>query len=203
VLGLNGVASPAADIPARFAAWYPLTAYSPEYVALQLAKELGAEAVFIDLPHHAQIKPAAASDTPVSPAPADDDRLITTSGFYKQLAAAAGYDSWDEAWDTLFESPHGDDFEAYRRELATFCAAARATADPAAEAAEGTVERERHFLQVIRDTLAVTKLTPADVMVVCGGFHLFLDRTDPAPPPTPPTGTVYTTVVPYSFFRVS
>ena len=30
VLGLNGFVSPAPDIPARFAVWYPLTAYSPE-----------------------------------------------------------------------------------------------------------------------------------------------------------------------------
>src|SRR6516164_8316869 len=37
VLGLNGVVSPAADIPARFAVWYPLTAYSPEYVAMKAA----------------------------------------------------------------------------------------------------------------------------------------------------------------------
>ena len=40
VLGLNGVNSAADDIPARFAAWYPLTAYSPEYVATKTAKSL-------------------------------------------------------------------------------------------------------------------------------------------------------------------
>ena len=57
VLGLNGIASPAAEIPARFAAWYPLTAYSPEYVAMKLAAAIGAEVVFIDLPHHALVKP--------------------------------------------------------------------------------------------------------------------------------------------------
>src|SRR5918998_259789 len=56
VLGLNGVISPAPDIPARFAVWYPLTAYSPEYVAMKTAAALGAEAVFIDLPHHALIR---------------------------------------------------------------------------------------------------------------------------------------------------
>src|SRR5262245_42086971 len=56
VLGLNGVASAAADIPARFACWYPLTAYSPEYVAMKTAAAIGAEVVFIDLPHYALIK---------------------------------------------------------------------------------------------------------------------------------------------------
>ena len=38
-------------------------------------------------------------------------------------------------------------------------------------------------------------------MVVCGGFHLFLDREDREPPPALPAGTVYTAVVPYSYPR--
>jgi hypothetical protein len=203
VLGLNGVLSPAADIPARFAAWYPLTAYSPEYVAMKLAAGLGAEVVFIDLPHHAMVKPRAGSEAEKPPPANDEDSLITTSGFYRELAAAAGYKTWDEAWDSLFENPRGDDVEAYRREMATFCAGVRATSDDEAEATTGTVERERHFMKVIRETLAAKKLKPEQAMVVCGGFHLFLDRTDNEPPPVPPAGTVYTTVVPYSYFRVS
>jgi hypothetical protein len=87
--------------------------------------------------------------------------------------------------------------------MATFCCAARATADHAAERLEGTFERERHFLKVIRETLAARKLKPQDAAVVCGGFHLFLDRADREPPPECPAGTVYTTVVPYSYFRIS
>ncbi|QEG32169.1 hypothetical protein GobsT_70210 [Gemmata obscuriglobus] len=209
VLGLNGHVSPAADIPARFAVWYPLTPYSPEYVAMKTAATVKAAVVFIDLPHYARVErhvPEPQGQQPPREAPSvapDEDRLITSSGFYKHLAEAAGFKSWSEAWDTLFENPEGTDYEAFRRELATFCAAARATADHAAEHAEGTVERERHFLKVIADTLAARKLKPADAMVVCGGFHLFLDRDDKAAPPPCPEGTVYTTVVPYSYFRIS
>src|SRR5438477_542785 len=79
------------------------------------------------------------------PAAPNEDRLVTTSGFYQRLAEAAGFKAWDEAWDTMFESPGSADYEAYRRDLAAFCCAVRETADPRAEAAEGTVERERHF----------------------------------------------------------
>jgi hypothetical protein len=201
VLGLNGVVSPAADIPARFAVWYPLTAYSPEYVAMKLAKEIAAEVVLIDLPHHALLKQGA--QVPAKPQAADDEALVTTSGFYQQLAAAAGFKSWDEAWDTLFENPHAADHEAFRREMATFCCGVRMTANPAVELATGTVERERHFMKVVRETLAARGVKPEQAAVVCGGFHLFLDRDDPVPPPAPPAGTVYTTVVPYSYFRVS
>jgi hypothetical protein len=209
VLGLNGHASAAPDIPARFAAWYPMTPYSPEYVAMKAAATLKAEVVFIDLPHHALVRPNDPNAAPQPQPPRgqsatpNDDRLITSSGFYRALAAAAGYKRWDEAWDSLFENPHTTDYEQFRRELATFCCASRATADAAAERMEGTVERERHFLRVIRDTLAERKLKPEQAMVVCGGFHLFLDRNDPNPPPDCPEGTVYTSVVPYSYFRIS
>lgn len=205
VLGLNGVLSPAPDIPARFAVWYPLTVYSPEYVAMKTAAEIGADVVFIDLPHHAQIvRNDPGEPAPKRPPPTpDEDRLIATSGFYQALAAAAGFKSFPEAWDTLFESPETTDHEAYRRDLAAFCLAARITADPAAERAGETVERERHFLKAIREALDARGLRPDQAAVVCGGFHLFLDRDDPEPPPEPPAGTVYTSVVPYSYFRIS
>jgi hypothetical protein len=202
VLGLNGILSPAIEIPARFASWYPLTSYSPEYVAMKTAAALGAEVVFIDLPHYALVTPH--NGTQEKPPPAnDEDTLITSSGFYQRLAAAAGFKSWDEAWDTLFENPYVTNHEDFRREMATFCCAVRMTSDAATEAALGTVRRERHFLNVIRDSLKSRKIKPEQAAVVCGGFHLFLDRSDPEPPPVPPEGTVYTTVVPYSFFRVS
>ncbi|RPI80529.1 MAG: hypothetical protein EHM42_11980 [Planctomycetaceae bacterium] len=57
--------------------------------------------------------------------------------------------------------------------------------------------------QTICQTLKDGQIDPRNAMVVCGGFHLFLDRDDPVPPPEIPQGTVYTSVVPYSFFRVS
>jgi Family of unknown function (DUF5682) len=298
VLGLAGVASPAVHIPARFASWYPLLSYSPEYVAMAAAKKIGAKVQFIDLPHHAQIKPAtlpaefdadhleeedegddddaagegderdaaakgqdadkqdesdkddkdredredredsedsedrqhsedtfadphgqldqAASAKPSQSADksAEDkqagkkvtgsERLILESSFYQKLAAVAGFRTWNEAWDSLFEiRDFNGDPEAFRRELATFCAAARATSNPKHIAADGTLERERFMLKTIRETLASQSLKPEECMVVCGGFHLFMDVEDEIPPPVIPDGSVYSTVVPFSYFRVS
>src|SRR5262249_52876406 len=68
VLGLNGIPSAAEDTPARFAAWSPLTAYSPEYVAMKTAASLGAEVVFIALPHYALIRPREADEESRRPA---------------------------------------------------------------------------------------------------------------------------------------
>lgn len=226
VLGLAGIASPAEDIPARFSCWYPLLAYSPEYVAMRAAKQIGARVAFIDLPHHALIRPAEREedreprDAPGTEEPShdehdrrpssrksvqpEDDRLIAESEFYRKLAEVAGYRSWEEAWDSMFEiRDWNDDYDAFRHELATFCAAARATTHPDRIATDGTIQRERFMLRTITDTLRKRKLRPNQAMVVCGGFHLFLNRDDPEPPPVAPPGTVYTTVVPYSFFRVS
>ena len=159
----------------------------------------------MDLPHHALIRPrskVAGPDPPtVEP---ESDRLLAESGFFRRLAVVAGYRSWPEAWDTLFEGRLTDaDPEVLRRELTFFCAAARATTAPEQIEADSTRPRERFMLRTIRDTLQDRKVKPEQALVVCGGFHLFLDRDDPEPPPEPPAGTVYTTVVPYSFFRVS
>ncbi len=62
VLGLAGIASTSPDIPARFASWYPMLSYSPEYVAMTIAKKLGIAVTFMDLPHRALIKPAGVVD---------------------------------------------------------------------------------------------------------------------------------------------
>jgi hypothetical protein len=205
VLGLSDGAGPGERVPARLAAWYPLLAYSPEYVAMKTASAIGAEVELIDLPHAALVRrlPAGAEDAPPAPPP-DPEAALVESRFYQGLAEAAGFRSWDQAWDSLFE--FGDavrDRETFRRELATFCAAARATAAPERLAADGTRERERFMWRAIRAGLERRGLRPAQAMVVCGGFHLFLDREDQTPPPDIPAGTWLTSVVPYSFFRVS
>ena len=222
VLGYRARAGRPDAPPFRTASLFPLVQYSPEYVALVTAKRLGAAATFIDLPHHAELaaasgeaakaretappeEPAAdASAGPAELAPREDDRLFAESGFFRHLASAAGFRSWDEAWDSLFEiEPPERDPEAYRRKLAIFCAAVRMTTDPKRLAGDGTLERERFMRRAVERELASRKLAPRDAVVVCGGFHLFLDRNDDTPPPEPPHGTVYTTVMPYSFFRIS
>lgn len=209
VLGLAGIASPSEAIPARFAVWYPLVAYSPEYVAMKAAAAVGAEVELVDLPHSALIRPAAAegSEPAAMPLPAaglDPEHLLFESRFYQALADAAGFRNWSQAWDSLFElGPVSRDPEAFRRELATFCAAARATTSPERIAQDGTRERERHMMRKIREGLERRSLAPSEAVVVCGGFHLFLDREDEVPPPATPAGTVYTSLVPYSFFRIS
>ncbi len=244
VLGLRGIDSPGEDVPVKYASFYPLLPYSPEYVAMKEAAKIGARVVFVDLPSYALVKSreerglpakdAPASDAPGSAADAEDpqdeedderrpegatpeaadeseqvaaigswERLAMTSSFYTELARASGYRSWDECWDTLFETPERfASYEAFRSELAHFCAAVRATTPPEHMQADGTLYREAHMLERMQKTFAERGLSPDKAMVVCGGFHLFMSR-EPGPSRPWPKGTVYRTVTPYSYARTS
>ncbi len=218
VLGLAGIASPSPDIPAKLASFYPLLAYSPEYVVLREAAERGIDVCFMDLPHYATVEPrrpdrdeddddddGAPRAPTVAPGPAQDwQRYVEGSRFYRRLAEAGGYRSWDEAWDALFEvSDRFPDEDAFRQELMHFCAAVRATTPLASMMKDGTIARERFMWRTIQQGLAARGLRAEQAMVVCGGFHVFMDREDLEPPPDPPRGTVYSTLTPYSYFRMS
>jgi hypothetical protein len=210
--------------------WYPLLPYSPEYVAIRVAKEIGAQVVFIDLPHHGLIAPHVAEDGEAAEPEVDEDEedeeeseeseeiedaegapaepptwenLAVESNFYKTLAETAGYRSWAECWDALFEvgGRHAD-AEEFRRDLTYFCAAVRATTSDDRMQRDGTFAREDHMWRAITTTLAEQKLRPEDALVVCGGFHLFMKR-ELAPAKELPKGTVYATVAPYSYYRTS
>lgn len=207
-------ASDPAGTPPRYSTWYPVVSYSPELIAMRAAKEIGADTRFIDLPHYAIERPAPVpidvpADRPAGkPVPQhrrrDLGEIAPTSEFYRSLTKAAGYRNWNETWDALFEAPRPErTLEGLRRDVALFCAAVRATVDPASLVDDGTLARERFMWQTIRDTLAGRNLRPRDALVVCGGFHIFLDRNDPEPPPPIPQGTLSVTVAPYSYFRIS
>ncbi|MBA3550249.1 MAG: hypothetical protein H0T76_27555 [Nannocystis sp.] len=224
VLGLAGIASSAPDVPAKWGVWYPMLPYSPEYVAIRVAKEIGAQVVFIDLPHHGLITPHSAEDAEdeaeadepedeldeedpeAEGAPAEPptwENLAVESNFYKTLAETAGYRSWSECWDALFEvgGRHAD-AEEFRRDLTYFCAAVRATTSNDRMVRDGTFAREDHMWRAIATTLAEKQLRPEDAVVVCGGFHLFMKR-ELVPAKVLPKGTVYATVAPYSYYRTS
>lgn len=223
VLGLAGIASSAPDVPAKWGVWYPLLPYSPEYVAIRVAKEIGAQVVFIDLPHYGLIAPHVASEEAdeeeeedeveedeaeedAEEAPAEQatwESLAVESDFYRSLAETAGYRSWAECWDALFEvgGRHAD-AEEFRRDLTYFCAAVRATTSDERMQRDGTFAREDHMWRAITTTLAEQKLRPEDAAVVCGGFHLFM-RRELVPAKVLPVGTVYATVAPYSYYRTS
>lgn len=197
VLGLAGIASPSPDVPARFASWFPLLDYSPELVAIREARALGAEVAFMDLPFAAGLSREEPRELP------GWERAAASSELYRQLVASSGYRSWNETWDSLFEAGLEESPEDFRRRLALFCAAIRATVPPEELEADGTLARERYMAETLRRELQERGLSEDEVLVVCGGFHLFLDLEDATPPPEVPAGTQQSTLTPYSYYRVS
>ena len=202
-LQLAGIASATPDIAPRWAAWYPFVDYSPELVALRTAMKLGADVCFMDLPHYGRLAVEANQLIDQPTATSDSERWIAESSFYRALATAGGYKSWDEGWDALFECRTFENNDLFRKELLSFCAAARATSS-LAHANEGeTIDRERFMLKTIRESIARSGVRNDQVMILCGGLHVFMNQEDPTPPPDFPPGDVYTTLVPYSNFRIS
>ena len=101
-----------------------------------------------------------------------------------------GIARWDETWDRLFETPRPlqpFDDDAPRRgpvlrggsrdHPAGFARSQTARWPASASCGRRSARRWPKL-----------KLTPADAMVVCGGFHIFLDQDDPTPPPPIPGG---------------
>ena len=131
------------------------------------------------------------------------EHLAAESSFFQRLAEAAGYRSFDECWDALFDvSLRHADTESFRRDMTYFCGAVRATTPRQRMEADGTLLREAHMWGTIERTLRETGTPPERAMVVCGGFHVFLERSAEPRRALPP-GTVYTTVAPYSYLRIS
>ncbi|MBO6934429.1 MAG: hypothetical protein JJ863_05625 [Deltaproteobacteria bacterium] len=208
VLGLRDPEDDRAE-PTRIPSWYPMTHYSPELIAIRETLRAGGEVVFMDLPHWAtMVRREGAIQEPTSgrtvPGRSALHELVGSRELSERMSRTAGHRTWDETWDTLFEQQRrgsSDAIEAYRRAIAVYCAAIRASTPPETLELDGTLPRERHMMATIDRELTERSVDPGDAMVVCGGFHLFLDRAD-TNAPTIPDGTVHTTLVPHSYPRL-
>jgi hypothetical protein len=136
--------------PARAAFW-PLSAWSPEWVAVRYALARGVTVKMIDLPAAVMLA-----------GPADDDTAGPMGGDpLARLAEAAGYDDTERWWEDVVEHRHGEE---------PWDAIAEAVAELRADAEEvaGTeARREASMRQHIR----TADKTHERVAVVCGAWH--------------------------------
>ena len=142
------------------ASFWPLAAWSPEWVALRHGLAAGAEVRMIDLPAAAFL---------------DDDRPRRGSGDpLAQLAEAAGYDDTERWWEDMIE--HRGDEEPW--DAVTEAMAAMRAQPP------GTPGREAHFEAqreaAMRRHIRAAAKAFERVAVVCGAWH--------APALVPPLG---------------
>ena len=178
------------------AAYYPFCDYSPEYVALRVGQEVGAQVRFCDVPAAAVLQeqgqlpgalpPAGAGEAPpqsnpsAAPGPAAAEESTTAAGlpptalpgfgeFAAAIAAAAGFESFEEFWEASFEQDAGArPAPEYVALLETFGRQVRALSLPADDARDA--RRERHMAAAAREVIR-RGVAPEDVLLVCGAAH--------------------------------
>lgn len=155
-----------APAPRRFASYFPLCDYSPELAALRAGRAVGAELHFVDLDvdRLARHEPSLAGHA--------DERRYRFSEALRAAAAKLGCRDHNELWDHMVEAHGGDQAEQVAAVL-TYGALARADADPAMLAVDGTHERE---LAMARGVDLMAQQLSSDgrsgpIVVVTGAFH--------------------------------
>lgn len=171
--------------------WSPFCDYSPEWVALKVGKELGAEVMFMDLP--AWTRPFRGVSNRYADRGADLD-------YVGALCERLNVDGMDALWDHLFEQPQS--VADLSRRLDSYFEAIRGC--------ESTPDRDLERETFMASNLAWAAAKWDSVVAVCGGFHKpYLESAWPSASavkpvvPQPEAGARYGSfLVPYSFRRL-
>ena len=151
--------------------FYPFCHYSPEWVAIQMAKEQHATLQFIDLPWALQCDQEIAADFDKSRSLLSETYL-KHSQYIQYLMKKLHCRDHDEVWEHLFELKDYNDIADWQNffiDTFIWCAMARLDYSPSSLAAEGSVQREQYMLTAIGQ---LKKSQPdAKIVVVTGGFH--------------------------------
>ena len=187
----------------RRGAFYPFCLYSPEWQALHLARELGAEAQFIDLPWADLAAREQAANRYA-------DAALRESGYVERLCRRLGVEDLDALWDTLFEIDPSLSAAEYLARCHHFCFHVRVS--------DGHVPADDYRREAFMAAQIAAALTrhAGRILVVTGGFHSYalyarlhgLAEDSLGAPPAPTTETTAQTteqgiaLTPYSYERL-
>lgn len=144
----------------RLGAFYPFSVYSPEWQAILVGKEIGADVQFIDMPW-AEL--ATMEREPIVHRYADS--RLGQSGYVKELCDELGVDGFDALWDKLFEVQTDMTPQGYLDRAHVFMYHLRETAH---FIRQSDIAREAFMITKIRDAL---DKHDGKILVVTGGFH--------------------------------
>ncbi len=194
----DAVAIPASESPPQTetrSAFFPFCDYSPEWVALQTGRKLGAALAFIDLPWQQQAEHEAASlepiDPDVDPLNATHDQLnlrslqaeryLAHSRYIAALSARMHCRDHDELWDHLFElrpTVELADWQDFFQDTLVWSGMARLDYEEAVLAREGSLIREQHMVSRILAACAARQVQDlrhdahrSPIIIVTGAFH--------------------------------
>ena len=162
----------------RRGAFYPFCVYSPEWQALQIAKELKIPVEFIDLPW-AEIAGIALASHRYA------DTEFTQSSYVATLCEKLGTKDLNELWDLLFEIDPNLTLEEYLNRAHQFCFHSRISDGCFSQA---DLKREEFMARRIDRARSVYS---GQIIVLTGGFHSYalfnrvynLPFSESSPPP--------------------
>jgi hypothetical protein len=154
--------------------FYPLCHYSPELIALRTGDEVGAQVRFCDIPatvslvweHQPEVGESGDPDAAVN----GDGSADHYGDYVSRLATAAGFDSFDAFWETIYEQG------CSRASLDDFITAYTGYGERARGFAElhGHGERddlrERHMAGVAL-SIVESGIAADEIVLVCGAAH--------------------------------
>ncbi len=152
--------------PVRTGSYFPLCDYSPEFVALQAGRTVGAELGFVDLDYDqfARWLPSEAGHL--------DERKYEFSETLRQAATELGCRDHNELWDQLVEGADSTT-EDFMAAVLTYGTLARSGSAHAQLVVDGTHQRETAMAELIARWLT-PRLGEEDerpIVVVTGAFH--------------------------------
>jgi hypothetical protein len=142
----------------RRGAYYPFCIYSPEWQALQAARQVGATPRFIDLPWS---EIAVEDDTANRYA----DHGLRRGEYVRRLCRQADVDTFDDLWDRFFELESEVDLVGFLRRCHHFCLHTRLLDE---EIQHSDRRREAFMAEQVR--LAMKEFR-GKILVVTGGYH--------------------------------
>jgi hypothetical protein len=192
--------------------YWPFSATSPEWAAIQWANEFAATVILADQDSGARLAAAREEarrqaetedeDDGVAPRPPRTDETAPTlltdeaqlaySDYAEEVVRSLGVRDFNEAWDRLFESRvTGSDWRGFFRDVGIHCALSRLATPKIEIAADDTLRRETCMRAAMSQAAAVSGAGP--VAVVTGGFHTPALVDPPAEEPLKPVRTTVQT----------
>lgn len=169
-------------------AYYPLSEYSPEFVAIQAAKAVSAEVRFIDLrfsetvlaekarhienqsQSSSEINPTLSSKEPSLVRSLQDESYFNHNQFLNAACKKVGARDADDLWDCLFEHHFRQkDSMTFFHQVLSFCALSRKGYTPEDLHRELHDVREEAMAAEIEH--ALKQFPNKQIFVITGGFH--------------------------------
>ncbi len=186
--------------------FYPLAAFSPEWVAIREGLKLGADVRFIDMPYAERLVACQDMDHGSGSGGGEntllDDRDLALSDPSVRVVELSGCRDFNEWWDRFYESgASAVEPEAYFRNLLAWCLLLRERHEDGQDSENGI--RERYMAAQV----AAARDGGKRCLVVTGGFHteaIARQLNDPAPGMVTPeiSGERGLYLVPYTLSRL-